>query len=44
MRVAARLHVDADFDIPIELAKDRDHAVKREAAQLRVSDAREVGV
>src|SRR5450756_2462489 len=44
MRMAARSYINTDFDIPVELTEDRDHAVKRETPQLRVSDAREVGM
>src|ERR1700722_18482738 len=42
--MAARLHVDTDFDVTIEFAQYRYHAVDGEAVKLRVSDTREIGV
>jgi|ERR1700678_2141349 hypothetical protein len=42
--MAARSHVDTDFDVTIEFAKYRYHAVEGEAVELRVSDTREIGM
>lgn len=44
MRVAARLHVDAHFHVLVELAKDGDKPVEREAVELHVADARQIGM
>jgi len=43
-RVLARFERNGHLDLLIELAEDRNHPVKREAAKLRVADAREFRV
>src|SRR5712692_4691977 len=40
----ARFERNGHLDLLIELAEDRNHAVKSEAAKLRVANAREFGV
>src|SRR6266568_6874497 len=43
MRLAARLHIDTDFDVLIEFAEHRNKPIEGEALQLRLTHAGEVG-
>jgi hypothetical protein len=36
----ARLHVDADFGVTIELAENGEHAIEGQAVELCISDTR----